>query len=76
MPVEVILPRVDMDMASGKISKWHVREGDAVRKGGLIFEIETDKATMEVEAPQDGIIRNISLAEGTTVPVGSVVAFI
>ena len=46
MPVEVILPKVDMDMATGKIAKWHVKEGDAVKKGGLLFEIETDKASM------------------------------
>lgn len=76
MPVEVILPKVDMDMAAGKISKWHVKDGDAVRKGVLIFEIETDKAAMEIEAPGDGIIRDISAAEGETVPTGSVVAMI
>ena len=57
MPVEVILPKVDMDMATGKIAKWHVKEGDAVKKGALLFEIETDKAAMEVEAPASGVIR-------------------
>jgi pyruvate dehydrogenase E2 component (dihydrolipoamide acetyltransferase) len=76
MPVEVILPKVDMDMATGKIAKWHVREGDAVKKGGLLFEIETDKAAMEIDAPSDGIIRNITAAEGTTIPVGQTVALI
>ncbi len=76
MAVEVILPRVDMDMATGKISKWHVKDGDRVTKGGALFEIETDKAAMEIEAPASGIIRNISAAEGSTVPVGSAVAFI
>ena len=60
MAVEVILPRVDMDMATAKISKWHVKEGDAVKaKGAALFEIETDKAAMEIEAPADGIVRNI-----------------
>ena len=54
MPVEVILPKVDMDMATGKIAKWHVKEGDAVKKGALLFEIETDKAAMEIDAPSDG----------------------
>ena len=49
MPVEVILPRVDMDMATGKISRWYVKEGETVTKGAPIFEIETDKAAMEVE---------------------------
>ena len=60
MPVEVILPRVDMDMTTGKISRWYVKEGDTVNKGAPIFEIETDKAAMEVESPGDGVIRNIS----------------
>ncbi len=76
MPVEVILPKVDMDMATGKIAKWHVKEGDTVKKGALLFEIETDKAAMEIEAPSDGIIRNISAAEGAVVPVGQAVALI
>ena len=76
MPVEVILPKVDMDMATGKIAKWHVKEGDAVKKGGLLFEIETDKAAMEIDAPSDGIIRNITAAEGVVVPVGQAVALI
>ena len=76
MPVEVILPRVDMDMATGKISKWYVREGDKVAKGAPIFEIETDKAAMEVESPGDGVIRNISASEGIDIPVGTAVAFI
>lgn len=76
MPVEVILPKVDMDMTSARISKWHVKDGDAIRKGDAIFEIETDKAAMEIEAPAEGIVRQISVAEGTTAPVGSAVAFI
>jgi pyruvate dehydrogenase E2 component (dihydrolipoamide acetyltransferase) len=76
MPVEVILPKVDMDMATGKIAKWHVKEGDAVRKGALLFEIETDKAAMEIDAPSDGIIRNITAVEGAVVPVGRAVALI
>ena len=76
MPVEVILPKVDMDMATGKIAKWHVKEGQAVKKGGLLFEIETDKAAMEIDAPSDGIIRNITAVEGAVVPVGQAVALI
>ena len=76
MPVEVILPKVDMDMATGKIAKWHVKEGDTVKKGALLFEIETDKASMEIDASSDGIIRNITAVEGAIVPVGQAVAFI
>jgi pyruvate dehydrogenase E2 component (dihydrolipoamide acetyltransferase) len=76
MPVEVILPKVDMDMATGKIAKWHVKEGDAVKKGALLFEIETDKAAMEIDSPSDGIICNITAVEGAVVPVGHAVALI
>ena len=76
MPVEVILPRVDMDMVSAKISKWHVRDGDAVAKGAALFEIETDKAAMEIEAPASGTLGNILVGEGATAAVGSAVAFI
>jgi pyruvate dehydrogenase E2 component (dihydrolipoamide acetyltransferase) len=76
MPIEVILPKVDMDMASGTISRWLVKDGDRVKKGATIFEIETDKSTMEVEAPGDGTIGQISAREGAVVPVGVAVAFI
>ncbi|MGC1579698.1 MAG: biotin/lipoyl-containing protein, partial [Beijerinckiaceae bacterium] len=47
MPTEVILPRVDMDMTEGRISRWYVDEGASVAKGQPIFEIETEKAAME-----------------------------
>jgi pyruvate dehydrogenase E2 component (dihydrolipoamide acetyltransferase) len=76
MPLEVILPRVDMDMATGKISKWYVKEGEKVAKGAPIFEIETDKAAMEVESPGDGVIGSIIASEGIDIPVGTAVAFI
>ena len=76
MAVEVILPRVDMDMATGKISKWHHKDGDKVAKGAALFEIETDKAAMEIDAPADGILRNIIVTEGSSAPVGSAVAWI
>ncbi|CAN5487977.1 pyruvate dehydrogenase complex dihydrolipoamide acetyltransferase [soil metagenome] len=76
MPVEVILPRVDMDMTTGTISKWHVKDGDTVRKGAPLFEIETNKAAMEVESPADGVVGSISAVVGTTVPVASIVAYL
>lgn len=76
MAVEVILPRVDMDMTSGVISKWHVREGDRVVRGSALFEIETGKAAMEIDAPADGVLGNIIVSEGGTAPVGSAVAYI
>lgn len=76
MPTEVILPKVDMDMATGKISRWFHREGDAVRKGEPLFEIETDKAAMEVDAPASGTLGNVTGAEGVDIAVGAPVAWI
>lgn len=76
MAVEVILPKVDMDMATGKISKWHVKDGEKVAKGAVLFEIETDKAAMEIDAPADGILRNVLVGEGGVAEVGSAVAYI
>ena len=76
MPVEVILPKVDMDMATGKISRWFVEEGAAVKQGEVLFEIETDKAAMEIDSPASGTIRNITGQEGVDLPVGSPVAWI
>jgi len=76
MPTEVILPKVDMDMATGRISKWLVAEGTVVKQGDPIFEIETDKAAMEVEAPASGTLGNILAQEGADVPVGNPVAWI
>ncbi|MFX3893566.1 biotin/lipoyl-containing protein, partial [Streptococcus suis] len=64
MPTEVILPKVDMDMETGQISRWYAKEGDSVSKGQLLFEIETDKAAMEVDAPASGILRDVKAAEG------------
>lgn len=76
MATEVILPKVDMDMATGKISKWFFSEGDTVKKGDVLFEIETDKAAMEIDAPAGGILRNVSGSEGVDIPVGAAVAWI
>ena len=76
MPTEVILPKVDMDMATGQISRWYVEDGAAVKKGDVLFEIETDKAAMEIEAPASGIVRDITGKQGIDIPVGQVVAWI
>lgn len=76
MPVEVIMPKVDMDMASGKLAVWHVAEGETVKKGAALFDIETDKAAMEVEAPATGRLHHVLASPGETVAVGRPVAFI
>ncbi len=76
MAIEVILPKVDMDMSTGRISKWLVADGAEVKKGDPLFEIETDKAAMEVESPGTGKLGQISAKEGDEVPIGQVIAYI
>ena len=65
MPTEILMPALSPTMEEGKLVKWLVREGDTVRAGDVIAEIETDKATMEVEAAEDGKLGKILVAEGT-----------
>ena len=76
MPVEVILPKVDMDMTHGTLAVWHVAEGETVAKGAALFDIETDKAAMEVEAPASGRLHHVTARPGDKVAVGTVVALI
>ena len=76
MAVEVIFPKVDMDMDHGTISKWHVKDGDTVKKGQAVFEIETDKSAMEIESPGEGVIKLSAVKEGEQVAIGTVVAMI
>lgn len=76
MPVEVILPKVDMDMESGIITEWKVAPGDRVRQGQILFDIETNKAVMEVESPGSGVIRDLAPITGEPVAVGTVVGWI
>nr|WP_272212687.1 acetoin dehydrogenase dihydrolipoyllysine-residue acetyltransferase subunit [Marinicella sp. W31]MDC2878597.1 acetoin dehydrogenase dihydrolipoyllysine-residue acetyltransferase subunit [Marinicella sp. W31] len=75
MPVEVIMPKVDMDMASGKVATWHVLPGEYVEKGTPLFDIETDKAAMEVEAEASGFLHHPA-AEGVDIPIGQPVAWL
>ena len=65
MPTEILMPALSPTMEEGKLAKWLVREGDSVRAGDVIAEIETDKATMEVEAVEDGRLGTILVPEGT-----------
>ena len=76
MPVEVILPKVDMDMTHGTLAVWLVAAGGFVEKGAPLFDIETDKAAMEVEAPAAGFLHHINAQPGDKVAVGSVVAWL
>lgn len=76
MPTDVIMPKVDMVMDEGTIVRWLRRENEAVTAGEPLFEIATDKATMEVEAPASGILAAVSAGEGDTVPVATRIALI
>src|SRR3954465_716360 len=65
MSTEILMPALSPTMEEGKLSKWLVKEGDAVKSGDILAEIETDKATMEFEAVDEGTIGQILVAEGT-----------
>ncbi|MFZ1814436.1 MAG: pyruvate dehydrogenase complex E1 component subunit beta [Rhizobiaceae bacterium] len=65
MPVEILMPALSPTMEEGNLSKWLVKEGDKVKSGDVIAEIETDKATMEVEAVDEGVIASILVAAGS-----------
>lgn len=74
MPHDVTMPQLGMAQDAGKIVAWLKAAGDPVAKGDALFEVETDKATMEVEAQASGFLTGITAAEGDDVPVGAVIA--
>ncbi|MGD8807153.1 MAG: dihydrolipoamide acetyltransferase family protein [Chloroflexota bacterium] len=76
MATDVIMPKVDMDQETGTVARWLKNEGDEVRQGEVILEIETDKVAIDVEAPASGILTNILVGEGETVPIAAVIATI
>ncbi len=76
MPTEVIMPQMGFDMVEGTVIRWLKAEGDEVARGEPIVEIETDKATVEVEAFASGVLRKIAAEEGSTVPVGQIIGII
>jgi pyruvate dehydrogenase E2 component (dihydrolipoyllysine-residue acetyltransferase) len=77
MTTEILMPQLSPTMEVGKLAKWHVKEGDEVRSGDIIAEIETDKATMEVEAVDEGRIEKLLVAEGAEhVPVNQPIAIL
>ncbi len=77
MPIEIKMPALSPTMEEGTLAKWLVKEGDTVKSGDLLAEIETDKATMEFEAVDEGTVVKILIAEGTdNVKVGTVIAII
>ena len=65
MPINVLMPALSPTMEEGVLAKWFIKAGDTVRSGDVIAEIETDKATMEVEAVDEGVVEAILVPEGT-----------
>jgi pyruvate dehydrogenase E2 component (dihydrolipoamide acetyltransferase) len=77
MPIEIKMPALSPTMEKGNLAKWHVKEGDSVTSGQVIAEIETDKATMEVESIDEGTVAKLVVAEGTQdVPVNQLIAIL
>ena len=77
MPVNVLMPALSPTMEKGNLAKWIKKEGDAIKSGDVLAEIETDKATMEVEAIDEGVLARIVVPEGTAdVPVNDLIAVI
>src|SRR5258708_4042574 len=75
MPINILMPALSPTMEKGNLAKWLKKEGDKVKSGDVIAEIETDKATMEVEAVDEGTIAKILVPEGTQdVPVNDIIA--
>ena len=76
MPANVIMPALELAQETGKVVHWLKRPGETVRKGEPIVEIETDKVTVEIEAPASGVLRDVTANEGDVVPVGRTIALI
>jgi pyruvate dehydrogenase E2 component (dihydrolipoamide acetyltransferase) len=76
MAFSVVMPALEMAQETGKLLGWRKQEGDRVRKGEPLLEIETDKAVVEVESPADGILAGIKATAGADIPVGQTIAWI
>ncbi len=77
MTIQILMPALSPTMTEGKLVVWHKQEGDAITPGDVIAEIETDKATMEIEAIDEGIMGKILVAAGTEgVPVNALIAIV
>ena len=76
MATTIVMPQMGYDMKEGTVVRWRKQEGEAVSRGEVIAEIETDKATVEMEAYSAGILGKIVVEEGRPVPVGELIAVI
>src|SRR5207248_1234556 len=76
MPVELTMPQLSDTMTEGTLVRWMKKEGEAVKAGEEIAEVETDKANMPYEAPEAGVVAHLALKEGQKAPVGAIIAVI
>jgi len=76
MATEVILPKLDQDMLEGTLLEWRKKEGEWVEKGEILYMLEAEKITLEIEAPASGFLTKVMAKAGDVVPVGTVIAFI
>lgn len=74
--LEVKMPRLGVTMQNGTVSNWLVEEGETVEKGDYLFELETEKSTLEIEAQSSGVLRKIIVPEGVVVPINTIIAII
>src|SRR5215210_265625 len=74
MPAQITMPQLSDTMTEGTVVKWHKKEGDKVKPGDEIVDVETDKATMPFEAADAGTLAHIAVREGEKVAVGAVIA--
>ena len=76
MPVDIVMPKLGLTMTEGMLVEWKKKEGDPVKKGEILFVLETEKVTFEVESPEEGLLGKILVQEKEKVPVGAVVAYL
>ena len=76
MPVEIVMPRLSDTMENGTIARWLKKEGDEVKKGEVLADVETDKATMPLESYAAGRLAQVLLPEGQSAPIGTTIAVI
>ena len=76
MATQVIMPKLSPTMEEGQLSRWLKKEGDKVSMGEPLAEIDTDKATMEMQALSNGVLRKILIKEGESAPLGQVIAIL
>lgn len=76
MPVSIVMPALEMGQETGKLVSWRKKDGEQVKKGEPLLEVETDKAVLEVEATADGVLAGTTAKEGDIIPVGQTIAWI